>query len=63
MPPNTDLYEQDFYAWTQQQAASLREGKMHELDLANLAEEIESVGRSDKRELGKRLELIVMHFL
>src|SRR5437899_8828663 len=63
MPPNTDLYEQDFYAWTQQQAALLREGKMHELDLANLAEEIESVGRSDKRELGNRLEVIVMHLL
>jgi len=63
MPPNTDLYEQDFYAWTQQQAALLRGGKVHELDLANLAEEIESVGRSDKRELGNRLELIVMHLL
>lgn len=63
MPPNTDLYEQDFYAWTQQQAALLREGKVHELDLASLAEEIESVGRSDKRELGHRLEVIVMHLL
>lgn len=39
MPPHTDLYAQDFYAWTQQQAALLREGKVHALDLPNLAEE------------------------
>lgn len=63
MSPVTSLYDADFYAWTQQQAALLREGKVHELDLANLAEEIESLGKRDRRELGSRLEILVMHLL
>lgn len=41
----------------------LREGQWQDLDYANLAEEIESVGRSDKRELGNRLTVLVMHLL
>jgi len=36
MSPTNDLYDTDFYQWTQEQAALLREGKLHELDLANL---------------------------
>jgi hypothetical protein len=57
------LYAEDFYLWTQQQAALLRTGKWQELDYENLAEEIESVGRSEKRELGHRLEVLLMHLL
>jgi hypothetical protein len=60
---NAELYEQDFYAWTQHQAALLRARKVQTLDLANLAEEIESLGRSDKRELGNRLRILVLHLL
>jgi hypothetical protein len=63
MSSKTKLYDEDFYQWTQQQAALLREGKWQDLDYANLAEEIESVGRSDKRELGNRLKVLVMHLL
>ena len=44
-------------------AALLRTGKWQELDYENLAEEIESVGRSEKRELGHRLEVLLMHLL
>ncbi len=46
-----DLYERDFYAWTQDQAARLRalDGRNDGLDAANVAEEIESLGRSDRR--------------
>src|SRR5256885_351038 len=55
MQTSNTLYDEDFYLWTQQQAALLRDGKGLELDYANLAEEIESLGRSDKRELGNRL--------
>jgi hypothetical protein len=40
-------YDTDFYMWTQQQAALLRAGKLHELDLSNVAEELESLGKSD----------------
>ena len=41
----------------------MRTGKWQELDYENLAEEIESVGRSEKRELGHRLEVLLMHLL
>jgi hypothetical protein len=57
------LYAEDFYLWTQQQAALLRTGKWQELDYENLAEEIESVGRSEKRELGNLLEVLLTHLL
>jgi hypothetical protein len=57
------LYAEDFYLWTQQQAALLRTGKWQELDYENLAEEIASVGRSEKRELGHRLEVLLTHLL
>ena len=61
------LYDQDLYAWTQDQAAKLRAMSARrinsELDLENLAEEIESVGRSDRRELHSRLARIIEHLL
>ena len=63
MSTHAKLYDQDFYAWTQDQAALLRESKVQDLDLANLAEEIDSLGRSDKRELGNRLRILVLHLL
>ena len=59
----TDLYEQDFFLWTQQMAIALREGQLDQLDLENLAEEIESVGRSEKRELISRLRVLLIHLL
>ena len=63
MRTKTGLYEQDFYTWTQEQAALLREGAVHELDLANLAEEIESLGKSDRRALGSHLRNLLLHLL
>ena len=45
------LYERDFYAWANEQAALLRAGKLDHADIENIAEEIESMGRSEKREL------------
>ena len=46
---NTTLYEQDFYAWANQQASLLRAGRLTDADIANIAEEIESMARSEKR--------------
>ena len=43
------LYEQDFYQWTQEQADLLKAGALSQLDVENLIEEIESMGRSEKR--------------
>lgn len=57
------LYETDFYAWTQEQAALLRAEELEKLDLANLIEEIEAMGRRDRRELSSRLIVLLMHLL
>ena len=39
-------YENDFYAWTQQQVSLLKEGKVDQIDIDNLIEEIQSMGKS-----------------
>lgn len=49
------LYDDDFYLWTQQQAALLQAGKLDELDVPHLAAEIASLGQQDRRELRQRL--------
>src|ERR671935_130495 len=60
---NAELYEQDFYRWTQEQVALLREGKWHALDCEHLIEEIEDLGRSARKELRSYLEGLVLHLL
>jgi uncharacterized protein DUF29 len=55
------LYERDFYAWANEQASLLRAGRLAEADLENIAEEIESMARSEKRELTNRLKLLLTH--
>ena len=62
-PQSTTLYDADFYAWTQQQAERLRSGKLDQLDIENLAEEIESLGGQEQRELENRLEVLLGHLL
>jgi hypothetical protein len=57
------LYEQDFHAWTVQQSKLLRSRKLDRADLDNIAEEIESMGRSEKRELLSRLTVLLLHLL
>lgn len=57
------LYDEDYVAWTEEQAALLRAGRVRELDLANIAEELEDMGRSEWRELENRLEVLLMHLL
>jgi len=57
------LYDQDFYAWANQQAELLRAGKLSEADLEHIAEEIESMGKSEKRELINRLAILLLHLL
>jgi hypothetical protein len=63
MPRNSAEYEEDFYAWTVEQAHLLRSGNFSAIDAANIAEEIESMGRSDRRELKSRLVVLIMHLL
>jgi hypothetical protein len=57
------LYERDYYAWTQEQAAALREGRLGDLDVPHLIEEVEDLGRSERRELDSRLEVLLLHLL
>ncbi len=63
MPSNTTLYDSDFFAWANEQAALLRAGRLTEADIENIAEEIESMGRSEKRELVSRLTVLFTHLL
>jgi Domain of unknown function DUF29 len=63
-PKKSDtLYDADFFAWTQEQARLLRDRRFDDVDLGNVVEEIESVGRSEKREIRNRLTVLVMHLL
>jgi hypothetical protein len=56
-------YDTDLYQWTIEQADALRRRAVNELDYDNLAEEIESVGRSERREIRSRLEVLLIHLL
>lgn len=58
-----NLYETDFYAWTQQQALLLQQQQWSQLDLPNLIEEIESLGKKQRAELGNRLSVLIGHLL
>ncbi len=60
---NKTLYEQDFYLWIQTTLTVLREGKLEQLDIENLIEEIDSMGRSEKKELKTRLVVLIEHLL
>ncbi len=59
----TSLYDKDFYAWANEQAALLRDGKLDAADIENIAEEIESMGKGEKRELVSRLTILLLHLL
>ncbi len=61
--PSAPLYDRDFYAWAQEQAALLRAGRLAAADIEHIAEEIESMGRSEKRELVSRLAVLLAHLL
>src|SRR5271168_219316 len=60
---NATLYDRDFYAWANEQAALLRAGRLAEADLENIAEEIESIARAEKRELTNRLKVLLTHLM
>lgn len=57
------LYEQDFYLWLQTNINLLKEGKFAEIDLENLLEELESMGRNEKNALKSNLRILLMHLL
>ena len=62
-----DLYDRDFFAWTQDQAAALRrlasERWNGPLDLSRLAEEVEDLGKAERNALLGRIERLILHLL
>ena len=63
MPRNVVAYEEDYVAWTLEQARLLRSGAFSELDAENIAEELDDMGRSVRRELRNRFSVLIMHLL
>ncbi len=59
----SETYDRDFYAWANEQVALLRAGRLDEADIAHIAEEIESMGKTEKRELVSRLKVLLLHLL
>lgn len=57
------LYERDFYSWTQEQSGLLRSGQTNKIDLANLTEEIETLGRAERSALVSSYRSICLHQL
>jgi hypothetical protein len=62
-PANAPDYEDDFVAWLEDQARHARRGELDALDLENIAEELEGMARSDRRELRNRLTVLLVHLL
>lgn len=56
-------YEQDFYAWITRNVELLRVGRLTEIDCEHIAEELESMGKRDLRQLRSRLQVLLMHLL
>ena len=56
-------YESDFARWCSEQGALLRDGRLDALDRENLAEEIESLGRSQEDEIESRMKVLLVHLL
>jgi hypothetical protein len=61
--PRLSLYDRDFFAWSQEQGRLLKARSAAGLDWNNLAEEIEGLGRSDRREIRSRMGIILQHLL
>jgi len=63
MPLEKTIYEQDFQAWALENAALLRQGNLADIDVLHIAEELEGMGASERRELQSRLQVLVCHLL
>jgi hypothetical protein len=61
--PPPSPYEADFYLWCFEQAENLRQGRFATADLPNIIEELESMGRSDRRALRSSYRLVLQHLL
>ena len=62
-PARGARYEEDFAAWAEAQAAALRAGRLDELDLERLAEEVADLSNRERDAIGSHLETLVIHLL
>ena len=58
-----DLYEHDFYTWALRQAELVRARRLSELDLENVAEELESLGKEQAHKLESAFRVLLLHLL
>jgi hypothetical protein len=58
-----NLYDRDYYLWLSHTAQLIKEGKFSEVDAVNLIEEIEDMGRSEKRAIKSNLVILLLHLL
>ena len=58
-----DTHQYDFYTWTHEQATLLKEGRLADLDIEHLIEELEDMGASKEQELENRLGVLLAHLL
>jgi hypothetical protein len=56
-------YKTDFYSWIKHNAELMREGRVSEIDGEHIAEELEAMGRSERRELINRFAILIAHLL
>jgi hypothetical protein len=57
------LYERDYYTWALEQARALKEHRLEDLDWENLSDEVESLAKTERRELRSRLKVLVEHLI
>ena len=61
--PGSTRHEDDLYTWVQEQVALLKAGRLDEIDVDNIAEELGDVGKSERWRLWSILRVLVMHML
>jgi len=57
------LYDDDFVLWLEEQGRALRGRRLADLDVPNIIEEIEALGRDQRRELGSRISVVLTNLL
>jgi hypothetical protein len=62
-PSPSQLYDRDYYAWIRDQVRALRQHRTEEVDWENLAEEIDDLGKSERRSVQSHLETLIEHLL
>ena len=63
LTPSCDLYDEDYYLWLVKQAQLLKSGEFQQVDLGNLVEELEDMGRSERRSIRGNLVIVLLHLL